>query len=528
MTTLSTLGEKYTIVCIADFTLYECQHQLIDVMYAIKQQNIDDILLILAGKPLDQKYVDFLHAHVALMQLQEEVLILCDTSSSLEDALYRRADLYISLSQTNSSDGQTHRAIFSSIPTLFYAQASFPFKAPTRIAQEIIHLLQDAPKRTLLAHRQHQNLHLLLPDIRLDGPCESSYSLALVNRELGRACLHLGKKTVFFATEGGGDYPAHKELLQGDEILSYLADSPPNAHLVTRNLYPPRVSSMGGIVKILGPYGWEESLFPAEYVRHFNRRLSGLACMSSYVEGVMRANGVKVPLCVTGIGVDHILQHDFEPLPLTLPEGLKLLHISSCFPRKGVDILIKVLERIPLPLTLIVKTFPNPHNNLKEELLALQWNQTQPHFFTKTDKTILIIEEEFTTGEIKSLYKACDILVAPSRGEGFGLPMAEAMLLELPVVTTGYGGQTDFCTQETAWLIDYTLEQAKTHISTPNSIWAQPSEDDLLHQIMTILNAPPHTISNKLQKAKQTILTHYTWKSVAKKLLEFQERLLKL
>ena len=36
------------------------------------------------------------------------------------------------------------------------------------------------------------------------------------------------------------------------------------------------------------------------------------------------------------------------------------------------------------------------------------------------------------TSELKALMQPCNALVAPSRGEGFGLPIAEAMLSGLP------------------------------------------------------------------------------------------------
>ncbi len=45
---------------------------------------------------------------------------------------------------------------------------------------------------------------------------------------------------------------------------------------------------------------------------------------------------------------------------------------------------------------------------------------------------------------INYLYQNCNALIAPSRGEGFGLPMAEAMLFDLPVITTAYGGREIF------------------------------------------------------------------------------------
>ncbi len=55
---------------------------------------------------------------------------------------------------------------------------------------------------------------------------------------------------------------------------------------------------------------------------------------------------------------------------------------------------------------------------------------------------IVLINRDLPDENIVWLYRSCDALVAPSRGEGFGLPMAEAMLFKLPVVTTALLGGT--------------------------------------------------------------------------------------
>ena len=41
---------------------------------------------------------------------------------------------------------------------------------------------------------------------------------------------------------------------------------------------------------------------------------------------------------------------------------------------------------------------------------------------------VIVIKSDYDDSQIKSLYQQSDLLVAPSRGEGFGLPIAEAML----------------------------------------------------------------------------------------------------
>lgn len=361
---------------------------------------------------------------------------------------------------------------------------------------------------------------------QFEGPFDSSYSLAILNREMARAVETLRPGSVaLYSTEGPGDYAPNLDWLQDDPQTIELWQrsqqtqySPPEVTL--RNLYPPRVTGMSGTLHVMNTYGWEESGFPAEYVDAFNQHLHLVTVMSSYVRKVLVENGVRVPVVPVGVGVDHILRYPVEPV--ALPEGkrFRFLHISSCFPRKGVDVLLDAYTSAFTAaddVLLVIKTFPNPHNTIEQQIHEAQSRPDCP--------AIHLINEDLNIGQINSLYQQADALVAPSRGEGFGMPMAEAMLWGVPVITTAYGGHTDFCTPETSWLIDYRIAKAQTHIGQFDSLWAEPDSLHLvalMRKVYELLQdeAGREHIRVRTQAAKQTIEHGWCWHQVAGRLLE--------
>jgi glycosyltransferase involved in cell wall biosynthesis len=73
----------------------------------------------------------------------------------------------------------------------------------------------------------------------------------------------------------------------------------------------------------------------------------------------------------------------------------------------------------------------------------------------------------------------CDCFISLHRSEGFGLPLAEAMLLGKPVIATNYSGNLSFMTRENSWLVDYELKEiiAEGPIYPQGNHWAEPSEE---------------------------------------------------
>lgn len=355
---------------------------------------------------------------------------------------------------------------------------------------------------------------------RVEGPFDSSYSLALLNRETAIALDSLGHHVVLHSTEGGGDFCPNESIFSKEPKLKKLYDRSVevdslNSDVVSRNLYPPRVEDMNSNFNMLHHYAWEESGFPPEWIENFNEYLQGITCLSHHVEKVLVDNGVSVPLSTSGCGVDHWLRIQADSSFSVKAKDFKFLHVSSCFPRKGADVLLKAYGDVFTsadPVTLIIKTFKNPHNLIYEWLAdAASQKPDFPH--------VIVIEDDLTDNELKSLYLSSDALVAPSRAEGFGLPLAEAMLSDLPVITTGWSGQTDFCNDETSWLVDYSFSPAQSHFELFGSVWAEPKRAHLGEIMREVYSAPISDRKQKSLRGKELLLREFTWQAVSARLV---------
>ncbi|MDY6929814.1 MAG: glycosyltransferase [Pseudomonadota bacterium] len=354
---------------------------------------------------------------------------------------------------------------------------------------------------------------------RLEGPFDSSYSLALVNREIARALSGLGHRVALHSTEGPGDFPAAPEFLNANPDLAQmhsLASRVPEseADVVSRNLYPPRVEDMEGRLNLLHAYGWEESGFPQQWVETFNQSLQGVTVMSEHVRKIMIDNGVTVPLAVSGLGVDHWNSVRADKNYRLEAKSFRFLHVSSCFPRKGVDRMLEAYGQAfsaKDDVSLIIKTFDNPHNAIDQWL-----NETRSALPDFPD--VVVLKEDFSDSKLKALYEQCHALVAPSRAEGFGLPMAEAMLAGQAVITTGWGGQLDFCTPETAWLVDFDFARAETHFGLFSSVWADPDVSDLARAMTEVCQLSKADRRRRIDAGRELLLSNFRWSNVAERL----------
>jgi glycosyltransferase involved in cell wall biosynthesis len=92
---------------------------------------------------------------------------------------------------------------------------------------------------------------------------------------------------------------------------------------------------------------------------------------------------------------------------------------------------------------------------------------------------IYIIDKTLDKLMVNSLILACDAYISLHRAEGFGLILAEAMLLGVPCITTNWSSNTEFMPAGTACLVDYELITIEEDIGLyqAGQRWADPDVD---------------------------------------------------
>ncbi len=91
---------------------------------------------------------------------------------------------------------------------------------------------------------------------------------------------------------------------------------------------------------------------------------------------------------------------------------------------------------------------------------------------------VIVVDELVSRAEAYGYIALADAVISLHRSEGFGLLMAEAMLLAKPVIATNYSGNTSFMHEENSLLVDYEMTEVKEDgpIYTRGNRWANPSE----------------------------------------------------
>ncbi len=295
-----------------------------------------------------------------------------------------------------------------------------------------------------------------------------------------------------------------------DPPLSHAAD------VEIRHEWPPDLSvPPAGRLAAIVP--WEFGAIPQDWVREIRANVDELWVPSEFVRRMYLEAGVAeelVHVIPNGVDLDT-----FRPAPAgagpTHNGPVRFLYVGGITARKGPDLLIAAWDEafsgrddvlLVIKAALAGGAYGGPSEPLRRRAAAPGLPRVQ------------LIEDDLDSAALAELYRSCDVFVLPYRGEGFAMPVLEAMASGLPVIVTGGGPTDEFCPPEAGWRIRAERremdEERIGHLATVGRPWLLEPDRSHLVELLRLVAAEREQRERRGREARLAA-QRLSWETVA-------------
>jgi glycosyltransferase involved in cell wall biosynthesis len=305
--------------------------------------------------------------------------------------------------------------------------------------------------------------------------------------------------------------------------------APPLVHTADveiRHQWPPDLSpARAGRLAVIQP--WEFGAIPEDWLEPLHANVDELWVPSEYVRSMYVQAGVDADRVVTipnGVDLDVFSPDGPQRDIPEAGDGTRFLFVGGLIGRKGADVLFDAWREAFAArddVTLVLKDFGA--NDIYRD------SGREPihrHIASGALPRIVLLDDDLSTDEVAALYRSCDVLVHPYRGEGFAMPVLEAMACGLPVIATAGGPTDEFLPAEAGWRIESRqvlfAEDRIDTLQTRGRPWVL--EPDPAH-LVALLRQADTTDDDDLEargRAGRAAAQDYSWDAVAAR---YQDRI---
>ena len=255
--------------------------------------------------------------------------------------------------------------------------------------------------------------------------------------------------------------------------------------------------------------------FPAEWVKQASE-MDEVWVPSRFNRDGFLASGLTRPVHVMPLGVD--VDH-FHPGIRGVPNPAGDFAFLASFEwgeRKRADMILKVFNqtfRKTEPAVLVCKVINvNAATNVRAQIEALGLS-------SRGGRIAFLHNREFPYHQLGALYRSADCYVSAGRGEGWDMPLMEAMACGLPSIATDWGAHTQFVHADIAYpLRSRGLVPADARAPYYKGFrWADPDPEHLAHLFRHVFENREEAAA-KGRRAASEMAAAWTWNHAARRI----------
>lgn len=259
----------------------------------------------------------------------------------------------------------------------------------------------------------------------------------------------------------------------------------------------------------------EVDRFPPEWVRQANA-LDEIWVPSAFNREGMLESGVERPVRVMPLGVDASY---FSPGIRGVPNPQGEYVFLSSFEwseRKCPWLLLEAFSntfRASEPVRLLVKIINrDPRVSISEEIRRLSLKPSG-------GRISYLLNLEFPRHQLGMLYRSADCYVAPSRGEGWNLPLCEAMACGLPAIATDWSAHREYFDESVGFPLRVrSLIAARSRMPYySGASWADPEPEHLRYLLRFVYENRAEARARG-EAASRRMRSTWTWEEAGRRI----------
>jgi GT2 family glycosyltransferase len=259
----------------------------------------------------------------------------------------------------------------------------------------------------------------------------------------------------------------------------------------------------------------ETDRIPGDWVRQANA-MDEIWSPSAFNAETFRASGIEKPIYVIPLGVDPDY---FNPRISRSPLAgvYTFLSVFEWGERKAPELLLRAFNeefRAEEPAILLAKVINvDPDLDVQREVANLGLSSSGGRIHLSLNQLV-------PAYQLGVLYRSADCLVLTTRGEGWAMPVIEAMACGIPVIATNWGAHCDYMTMENAYPLRIErLVPARAKCPYYTGFrWAEPSYSDLRRLLRHVYENQAEARS-KGELASKEVRENWTWDHAARKII---------